>query len=169
MGGVTSPPPASGPTPHDPLTPVERPLAPSLRLRLLGTGVVGVAALVLVSALLTWAFSWPGAVMTVVVVIATIAMLALLAALGPRHWVLRMDPDGFRVRLLRSAQARTARWSDVLDVSTGTVDGVRCTVLRLRDGRRTTLPVDVLAGDPDELIGSVTAFLDRTHGYRRTR
>jgi hypothetical protein len=146
---------------------LRRALAPSLRLRLLGTGAVAIATAVLVVVLLTWVFSLPGEILSGVVLLAGIGMLTLVGLLGPRHWVVRLDADGYRVRLLRSAQARTARWSDVLDVRAGTVDGVRCTMVRLRDGRRTTLPVDVLAGDPAELTAAITAHLDRTHGYRR--
>ncbi|WP_051706196.1 hypothetical protein [Nocardioides aequoreus] len=149
--------------------PVLRPLAPALRARLLGAGLVVVAALVLLSVLATWLLSLPGAVVTVTVILAAVALGVLLALLLPRHWVVRLDEDGYRVRLLRSARARSARWSEVLDVQAGTVDGVRCTTLRLRDGRSTTLPVDALAGDPTELTSLIAEQLDRTHGYRRLR
>lgn len=148
---------------------LRRALAPSLRLRLLGAGVVAIATAVLVTMVVTWAFSLPGEVLSGVVLLAGIGMLVLLGLLGPRHWVVRLDADGFRVRGLRSAQARSARWPDVLDVRVGEVDGVRCTMLRLRDGRRTTLPVDVLAGSATELTEAITAHLDRTHGYRRLK
>lgn len=146
-----------------------RPLAPSLRLRLLGAALVAAAGLLLLVALLSWALSLPSVVMSVAVVVVTLVVLVVLAVLGPRHWVLRLDDDGYRVRGIRSAQARSGRWSDVLDVRTGTVDGVRCTMLRLRDGRRTTVPVDVLAGDSEQLVERISALLDRSRGYKRTR
>lgn len=148
---------------------LRRSLAPSLRLRLLGTGVVAIATSVLVVVLVTWAFSLSGEVLSGVVLLSGIGTLVMLGLLGPRHWVVRLDADGYRVRLLRSAQARSARWADVLDVRVGTVEGVRCAMLRLRDGRLTTLPVDVLSGDANELVEAITAHLDRTHGYRRLR
>jgi hypothetical protein len=57
----------------------------------------------------------------------------------------------------------------VLDLQTTVVGGARCVVLRLRDGRTTTLPVDVLEGDPTALTEDLSAHLDRGHGYRRLR
>jgi len=53
------------------------------------------------------------------------------------------------------------RWADVEDAVTTTVAGAPCVVLRLRDGRSTTIPVDVLAGDRDEFVQQVLAYLDR--------
>ena len=148
---------------------VRRALAPALRARLLGAGLVVVGVVVLVAVLLGWLVSLPGAAVTVLVALGLLAIVALLALLGPRHWVLRMDADGYRVRGLRSAQARSSRWTDVLDLQAATVQGARCLVLRLRDGRTTTLPVDAHEGDREELTELVTAHLDRGHGYRRLR
>ncbi|GAB3988741.1 hypothetical protein GCM10028771_02120 [Nocardioides marmoraquaticus] len=163
---------SAAPTPQQPQPPlpdlpVRRPLAPALRARVLGAGIVVVSVALLVLVLLAWLLSLPGAVVTVVVVLVFAALAALLGLLLPAHWVLRLDEDGYRIRGLRSAEARSARWSDVLDVKVATVDGVRCSMIRLRDGRTATLPVDVFAGDPEELVHVIAAQLDRTHGYKR--
>lgn len=155
------------PQPPLPTLPVRRPLAPALRARILGAGIVVVAVVLLALVLLAWLLSLPGTVVTVVVVVVVAALAALLGLLLPAHWVLRLDEDGFRIRGLRSAEATSARWSDVLDVRVATVEGVRCSVIRLRDGRTATLPVDVLGGDPEELVHVIAAQLDRTHGYKR--
>jgi hypothetical protein len=40
-------------------------------------------------------------------------------------------------------------------------------VLRLRDGRTTTIPVRLLDTDPDAFVRAVSAYLDRGRGYRR--
>ncbi len=149
--------------------PVTRPLAPALRARLLGSGILVLGVVVLVAVAATWALSLPDLVVTVVVALAVAALLALLGLLLPAHWVVRLDDDGYRVRALRSTQARAARWSDVRDVQAGTVDGVRCTMLRLRDGRTATLPVDAVAGDPEQLTALIAELLDRSRGYRRLR
>ncbi len=106
---------------------------------------------------------------TTLVVLAGVGVVALALVLGPRRWVLRLDPDGYRVRGLRSAQARSARWTDVLDLQATTLGGSRCAVLRLRDGRTTTIPVDVVEGGATALTDAVSAHLDRGHGYRRLR
>ncbi len=149
-------------------------LAPALRARLLGTGLAAVGVVVLLGMLLTWLLDLPTAFVSGLVVLAGVGVLTLGALLGLRHWVLRLDEHGYRVRVLRSAgpaegQARSARWADVLDLQSSTVGGQRCVVLRLRDGRTTTLPVDVVEGDSTALVESLTEHLDRGHGYRRLR
>lgn len=149
--------------------PVTRALAPALRARLLGSGLLATGLAVVVLLVLSGLVGLPAAVVTGVVALATVGVLALLLLLGPRHWVLRLDADGYRVRGLRSARARSARWTDVLDLRTTTVEGTRRLVVRLRDGRTTTLPVDVVEGDPEELTALFSACLDRSHGYRRLR
>ena len=101
--------------------------------------------------------------------LALVGVVTLGLLVGVRHWVLRLDETGYRVRALRTAEARSARWTDVLDLQTRTMSGARCVVLRLRDGRTTALPVDVIEGDPAALTETLTAHLDRGHGYRRLR
>jgi hypothetical protein len=119
--------------------------------------------------LLTWAIGLPSAYVSGLVVLATVGALSLGFLVGLRHWVVRLDGAGYRVRVLRTAQARAARWTDVLDLQTATVSGTRCLVLRLRDGRTTALPVDAIEGDPSGLTEALTSHLDRGHGYRRLR
>ncbi len=162
----TSDTPASVPAPDQPVT---RALAPALRARLLGSGLVATGLVVVLLLVLSGLVGLPGAVVTGVVVLATIGVVVLLALLGPRHWVVRLDADGYRLRGLRTARARSARWTDVLDLRTTRVDGTRRLVVRLRDGRTTTVPVDVVEGDAEELTRLFSACLDRSHGYRRLR
>jgi len=152
-----------------PTTTARIPLASALRARVLGTGLVLIGAVLAGGVLVASLADLPGAVVSVLVVLALVGVLALGLVFGLRHWVLRLDEDGYRVRGLRSARAKASRWSDVLDLQTTTVGGARCLTLRLRDGRTTTLPVDVLEGDPEELTRTLSAYLDRGHGYRRLR
>jgi hypothetical protein len=142
-------------------------LAPAIRARLLGTGLVAIGFVVLLGVVLTWLTDLSSAFVTGLVVLAVLGVGALGALVGVRHWVVRLDEHGYRVRVLRSAQARSARWTDVLDLQAATVGGQRCVVLRLRDGRTTTLPVDVIEGGPTRLTEALTTHLDRGHGYRR--
>lgn len=144
-------------------------LAPAIRVRLLGTGLFAIGVVVVLGMLFSWIGGLPSAFLNGVVALAMLGILALGLLVGLRHWVLRLDEHGYRVRLLRSATAKSARWSDVLDLQATTVSEQRCVVLRLRDGRTTTLPVDVLAGSAEELTAALTAHLDRGHGYRRLR
>ena len=153
--------------------PVDFALAPALRARLLGTGIVAIAVVVLLGVLLTAVADLSSAIVTGLVVLALVGIVVLGLLVGVRHWVLRLDDLGYRVRVLRSVsgseQARSARWTDVLDLQASTVAGQRCVVLRLRDGRTTVLPVGALEGGPTALTDALTSHLDRGHGYRRLR
>lgn len=149
--------------------PVDFALAPALRFRLLGTGLVATGTVVVLGAGLAWMTGMPATVVSGLVVLALVGVLVLGLLLGVRHWVLRLDGHGYRVRGLRSAEAKSARWTDVLDVQATTVAGHRCVVLRLRDGRTTTLPADAIEGGATKLAETLAAHLDRGHGYRRLR
>ncbi len=144
-------------------------LAPTIRARLLGTGLAAIGTVVLVAVLLSSLVGLPTAFVTGLVVIAGLGVLTLGALVGPRHWVLRLDGHGYRVRGLRPGGARSARWTDVKDLQTSTLAGHRAVVLRLRDGRSTTLPVAALEGSASTLTQALSDHLDRGHGYRRLR
>ncbi len=62
---------------------------------------------------------------------------------------------------------KQARWRDVEDVVAATVSGHDVVVLRLRDGRTTSIPVRVLDTRADDFVKDLSAHLDRGHGYRR--
>ena len=148
-------------TTHD--APVELALAPALRLRLLGAGLLLVGLLVILGVVVTALSGGPEPVVTVLVVLGGIAVLVLGLLLGLRHWVLRLDAMGYRVRVLRTG-VRSARWVDVLDLQAVNTGRTRCLVLRLRDGSTTTLPVDGVEGGPVRLTELLTARLE---GHRR--
>jgi hypothetical protein len=142
---------------------LSRPLA----ARLLG-GVVAVAGLVVVVlALAVMLAPLPVGVLSLGVAGAAAAVLAAAIVLSRRTTVVRLDETGYRVRMVRGAGATQARWTDVEDVVATTVAGERCVVVRLRDGRTTTIPVRVLAGDADAFARDLRDHLDRGHGYRR--
>jgi len=155
------------PHPPGPTKPVEYALAPALRGRLLGTGLVAIGFLLALGVLVTWLTDLPPAFVTGLVVLAAVGVVTLGLLVGVKRWVVRLDDAGYRVRVLRTAEARSARWTDVLDLKTATVSGTRCVVLRLRDGRTTALPVDAIEGDATAFVETLTAHLDRGHGYRR--
>lgn len=155
--------------PSDPQVPerVDFALATAMRARMLGAGLVAIGVVVLLGVLLTWITGLPSAFVSGLIALAVIGVLSLAALVGVRRWVVRLDKHGYRIRGLRSAEVKSARWSDVLDLQATTVGGQRCVVLRLRDGRTSTLPVDVIDGGPNKLTDALTAHLDRGHGYRR--
>jgi len=138
-------------------------------VRLLGLGLVLVGVLVLLLAGVVLAASLPATVLTVGLVVAVVAAVLVLAGVAAlrRRVVVRLDEGGYRVRSVRGAGVREARWKDVEDVTAPTLRSQRCVVLRLRDGRTTTIPVDVLAGRPDAFVRDLQQHLDAGHGYRR--
>lgn len=133
-------------------------------LRLLGAGLallgVVVVALVVLAALLPL----PGATVGTVLVVAAAGVVLL--GLARRIPVVHLDEAGYRVRLIRGAGVRRAQWRAVEDVVAATVAGSRCVVLRLRDGRTTTVPVGVLEGRAEDFVLDLQRHLNDGHGYR---
>ena len=140
-------------------------------VRLTGSALVGVGVLLLLVAAVTLVLSLASTVLTSAVLVALLAWLGILAAFAVlrRRAVVRLDDRGYRVRHVRGAGVRDALWKDVEDAVTTTLGDQRCVVLRLRDGRSTTIPVDVLAGDPDAFVRDLQGHLDEGHGYRPLR
>ncbi len=123
--------------------------------------------LVVVLAVLVAVLDLPGTVLTVGVVVAVVLVVAGALAASRLTTVLSFDHTGYRVRLLRGAGVRAARWREVEDAVAMTIAGHDCVVLRLKDGRTTTIPVDVLETSPQALLEELSGRLDRGHGYRR--
>ncbi|GAA1934273.1 hypothetical protein [Nocardioides marmoribigeumensis] len=139
-------------------------LVRAMGILLLVNGVVvfGVAALTVVA-------SVSGLVLSVVVVLAALVLVTAGTWLGRMRTMVRFDDDGYQVRVLRGAGVKQARWRDVEDVVTTTSAGQDCVVLRLRDGRTTTIPLGVLEGSRQVFVDDLRSRLDRGHGYRRLR
>jgi len=140
-------------------------LAPALAARLVGLLLVVLALTVLVATLLVAALDGSPALLLVVAVVAVVAVLALAVPLR-RVRVVQLDDDGYRVRMVRAAGVRAARWSEVQDAVAVSPRGVDCVVLRLRDGRTTTIPVAAVDAPPDELVRDLRARLRRGEGLR---
>ena len=68
--------------------------------------------------------------------------------------------------MVRGVGVAAARWTDVEEVVTTYAAGSPCVVLRLRDGRTSTIPVTALAGDRDEFVRDLQRHLQRGHGLR---
>jgi hypothetical protein len=119
----------------------------------LGTAVVALGGL-------------PLDLLVVLVLVGVIVCVALGWWLRERAWVLRCNEDGYRVRMVRGAGVTQARWSEVEDAVTTFRHDVACVMLRLRDGRTTTIPVGVLGVDRDELVRELQRRLQGGHGLR---
>lgn len=137
-------------------------------VRLVGLALAGVGVLVLLLTVLAVTVVRRDVGGTGVVVGLAVALLVGLCAFAVvrRTVVVRLDDSGYQVRLVRGAGVQRAGWTEVEDVAATTVAGDRCVVLRLLDGRTTTIPVDVLAGSSDDFVRDLQQHLNRGHGYR---
>lgn len=141
-------------------------LAAPFAVRMLGVALALAGVLVLVTVTLVALLSWPVAVLSVVLLVTVAAVLAAAFVLSRRATVVRLDDTGYTVRLVRGAGVKAGRWKDVEDVVATTVAGAPCVVLRLRDGRTTTIPVGILAVPADDFVRDLQQHLNRGHGYR---
>jgi hypothetical protein len=133
----------------------------------MGAFLIAVGALVFVLAALVGVFSLPVVLLSAGVVVAVVLVFVVGFLLTRRAVVVRLDAVGYQVRFVRGAGVKQAPWKDVEDVVASTLAGERCVVLRLRDGRTTTVPVRMLAVPPDDFVGSLQEHLNAGHGYRR--
>ena len=148
------------------LVPSVYPVAPALAARLFGLLLVVIALLVFLTTgaaavldLHTWILLIPAA--------AGLAALVTAAfALTRRGWVVRLTADGYRVQWVRGVGVAAARWSEVEDAVTTTIEGSPVVVLRLRSGRTTTIPVEMLAGDREEFVRDLQRHLREGQGLR---
>lgn len=141
-------------------------LAPGLAARLLGLVLVGVALLVLVVTVLTALLDWPVAVLLVGGGAGVLAVWVAGYAVTRRIDVVSFDDHGYRVRMVRGAGVTNATWSEVEDAVTADVRGIDCVVLRLRDGRTTSIPVAAVAADRNAFVADLREHLRRGEGLR---
>ncbi|HLN77638.1 MAG TPA: hypothetical protein VK204_11385 [Nocardioidaceae bacterium] len=142
---------------------LSRPLA----ARMLGVLIAALGALVVLLTLAAGLLDLPPGVLVAVVLAGALLILAAGLVFSRGATVVRLEDAGYRVRWVRGAGVTQARWTDVEDVVATTVAGERCVVLRLRDGRTTTIPVRMLGGSPDEFVKDLQSHLNTGHGYRR--
>ena len=132
----------------------------------MGVALVVIGVLVCLATVAIAVLRLPLGVLTGVVVLAFLGVLVGGLTLGQGGYVVRLTQDGYRVRFVRGAGVKQGRWVDVADAVTAEVGGSPCLVLRLRDGRSTTIPVEVLAVDRDVFVRDVQGFLRGGSGVR---
>lgn len=136
-------------------------------VRMMGALLVLLGVVVLLMTLGVGVLGVPTVVLSVGIVLVALLLLAAALVLTRGVTLVRLDDAGYRVRFVRGAGVQQARWTDVEDVVATTVAGERCVVLRLRDGRTTTLPVRLLRTSPEAFVKDLQGHLNRGHGYRR--
>jgi hypothetical protein len=140
-------------------------LAPAFAARIVGAGFVLAAVVVFATTVLGLLAGWS---LTVVLAVAGAGLAAMIVvAVRLRSLVVvRFDDSGYRVRLVRGVGVAAARWSEVDDAVTADAAGEPCILLRLASGATSTIPLRVVAADPDAFVTDLRARLQRGHGLR---
>jgi len=139
-------------------------LAPLLIARFVGLYLVLLAVVVFAATAVVATTDLPGDLLVVLLVLGLAGLFVLAWVLRSRVTLARLDESGYRIAMVRGAGVKQGRWSDVEDAVTASVRGFPCVVIRLRDGRTTTIPVQAIEGDPDDFARAVQAWLQ--HGGR---
>lgn len=142
-------------------------LSGPLVARLVGAYLVVFALVVFVAtAVVAATDALPPDALVVLLVVGLLGLVGVSTWLRNRAYVVRVDQAGYEVRMVRGAGVKQARWSDVADVMSASPRDIPCVVLRLRDGRTTTIPVEAMAVDREQFARELAAHLDRGQGLR---
>lgn len=141
-------------------------LAPAIGARFLGALLVLVALALGVLTVLVAVLDWPTGVLVGAAAAGLLGVLVAGWLLLRAVPVVRLGPDGYRVRLLRRAGTTAAAWTEVSEAVASSPGGTPVVVIRLRDGRSTTIPVQVLAADRDEFARDLRRHLEDGSGLR---
>ena len=141
-------------------------LSPAVTARVVGLVVVSIALLMLLATLLVAWLDLHSLVLVVPLVLGLAVLVGAAVLHHRRGWVVRLSEEGYRVQWVRGAGVAAARWKDVEDAVTTEVAGSPVLVMRLRDGRTTTIPVEMVAADRDAFARDVVEHLQRGQGLR---
>jgi len=134
-------------------------LAPLVIARFVGLYLVLMAVVLFAATAVVAAAGLPTIALVVLLAVGVLGLFVLGWWLRSRVTVAHLDEIGYRISMVRGAGVKEARWDAVEDAATAKVRGFPCVVIRLRDGRTTTIPVQALAGDPDAFARDVRARL----------
>ena len=143
-------------------------LAPALAARFVGAALVATALVMFAATALVAALDLPADSLVVLMVVCVAGAIGLGWWLRSRAYVLRCDPQGYRVGLVRGAGVKQAAWKDVEEAVTASPRGIPCVVLKLREGT-TTIPVQAVAVDREQLVRELRQHLRRGEGLTPLR
>lgn len=141
-------------------------LAPALAVRFVGGLLVVLAGLLAVLTVLVAVLDLPLGVLVGAAALGVVAVLAAAYVVLRAVPVVHLGTDGYRVRLVRGVGVDRAPWPDVREAVTASPSGTPVVVLKLRDGRTTTIPVQALDGDREEFVRDLQRHLQHGHGLR---
>ena len=134
----------------------------ALIARVLGTGIIVMALTVFVLTAILAVTHAPEWVLATVVLLYILGFIALAVWANRAAWIVRFDGAGYRVRFIRGAGVRAARWTDVEELSATEPGGFPCVTLTLIDGRATNIPVQAIEADREQFMRDVRDRLKAT-------
>ena len=142
-------------------------LSPAITARLLGLTLLGLGAVATLATVLVVWLDLHSAVVLVLTVVVLACIITLMV--WSNGWVVRLTEEGYQIRRIRGAGVKAARWKEVEDAVTTERVGAPCVVLRLRDGRTSTIPVEVLHVNRDLFAHTIAEHLERGHGITQLK
>ena len=149
-------------------TVTEHRLAPAIAARLLGVVLCAVAVLILLSTVAIAVLDLHTVYLLVPVAVTVLVLVLVWWTWRTKGWVARLTAEGYRVQWVRGVGTASGRWKDVEDAVATTIADAPVVVLRLKDGRTTTIPVEMLAIDRDDFVREVQRHLQRGHGLAKS-
>jgi hypothetical protein len=140
--------------------------APAVSARIVGALLVVLAVLLVAMTLVVAVVGLSVLVLAVAALVGVATVFTAGHLLTRRIPVVRLDAAGYRVRLVRGAGVAAAGWTEVQEAVTATPRGLPVVVLKLADGRSTTIPVTLLDVDREQFVRDLRAHLQRGHGLR---
>ena len=141
-------------------------VAPPIAARLMGVLLLVIAALIFVTTGLVALLDLHTSILLGAAVLGLLALVAAAVTLSRSGWVVRLSDEGYRVQWVRGVGVAAARWTDVEDAVTTTTAGSPVVMLRLRSGKTTTIPVEMLAGDRESFVKDLQRHLHDGQGTR---
>jgi hypothetical protein len=142
-------------------SPVDYRMAPLVVARFVGGYLILFAVLILSGTVVVALAGLEPDLLVVLLAVGLLGLLGLAWWLRSRVSVVRLSATGYRVAMVRGAGVKEARWSEVEDAVATQPDAGPCVVLRLKDGRSTTIPMELLAADKDDFARDVRDHLGR--------
>lgn len=136
-------------------------LAPPVMARFVGAYLILTAVVLLGGTVLVAALGGSPDIIVALLVVALLGLIAMSWWLRSKLVVLRLTDGGYRVRAVRAAGVTEARWSEVEDLIASSPQGVECLVIRLKQGGSTTIPMQLVAADKDDVARAVRDRLRR--------
>ncbi len=137
-------------------------LAPPIAARLVGLGFLTLVLSTVGLTMLVIRTSLSPDLIVIFLVLGLFTVVGVANWLRSKAYVVRLDDEGYSVRLVRGAGVKDGAWSEVSEAVAAYPRDVACVVLKRIDGTTTSIPVSLLPVDKDRFAREVGAYLERS-------